>query len=59
MPALGRERDECAPGIRSYPVNSHLVFYLQRDEILYVVRVLHSRQDPDAVDWEEAMIGSD
>jgi toxin ParE1/3/4 len=50
-PNLGRERSDMLPGIRSYRVLSHSIFYLVANEELVVQRILHERMDvgPDTV----------
>ncbi len=45
-PRMGRRRDELADGLLCFPFESHVVFYLQADFGITVVRVLHKRQDP-------------
>jgi toxin ParE1/3/4 len=45
FPAIGRARDEIAPGLRSYPVGQHIAFYHATDDELIIVRIIHSRQD--------------
>lgn len=57
IPQLGTSRDELAPGIRSHPVKSHIIFYEIRGDTLFIARVLHRRQDLDHVDWDEGMQG--
>lgn len=44
-PLLGTERDELSQGVRSFPFQSHLLFYVQRQEGIAVVRVLHTSVD--------------
>jgi toxin ParE1/3/4 len=51
MPSLGRGQDGLFPGLRSYPVESHIVYYLYEDGGVLIVRVLHSRQDASSIDW--------
>jgi plasmid stabilization system protein ParE len=51
MPALGKVRHE-HEGLRSYSLGSHIVFYLHGADTLFVVRVLHNRQDVSQFDWE-------
>lgn len=58
IPNLGRSRDELAPGLRSYPVKAHVVFYEVRADTLFVVRILHSRQDVREVIWDEGTKGA-
>lgn len=44
-PALGRDRDEVRPGLRSLAVGQHVLFYRLLSDRLRIVRVLHGRQD--------------
>ena len=44
-PELGRRRDEIAPGLRSFPVDSYLIFYRPVREGIRVMRVLHGSRD--------------
>ena len=45
QPLIGIERFDLVPGMRSFAVESHIVFYLVRFEQIEIVRVLHGRQD--------------
>ncbi|HEY7032074.1 MAG TPA: type II toxin-antitoxin system RelE/ParE family toxin [Thermomicrobiales bacterium] len=44
-PNLGRGRDEISPGLRSYPVGSHVVYYRVSEHELIVNRIVHGRRD--------------
>ena len=46
-PASGRARDALAPGLRSFPFESHVIFYQQTEDGIVVARILHQRQDPE------------
>ncbi|KIH75427.1 toxin ParE1/3/4 [Geoalkalibacter ferrihydriticus] len=46
-PHIGMERPELLPEIRSFPIESHIVFYQVQSKHITIVRVLHSRQDPN------------
>ncbi|MEY3463067.1 MAG: hypothetical protein RLZZ468_845 [Cyanobacteriota bacterium] len=48
-PDAGRRRDELLDGLRSLPVGRYLIFYLQDDVCLRIVRVLHGARDVKAV----------
>jgi len=48
-PDLGRERLDLGQEMRSFPVETHVVYYRVNSEIVEVVRVLHGRRDVDAV----------
>ncbi len=44
-PEQGRRRNEIKPGLRSYPNDSHVIFYRIMKDHLRVVRVLHEKRD--------------
>lgn len=46
QPLLGRVRDNLAPGLLSFPIESHVAFYLRAEFGIVVLRILHKRQDP-------------
>lgn len=46
QPLLGVERAELLPGIRSLPIESHILFYSVNGNKIEIIRVLHGRQDP-------------
>ena len=48
-PEAGRPRDELLDGLRSLPVGRYLIFYLQDDVCLRIIRVLHGARDVEAV----------
>jgi toxin ParE1/3/4 len=52
-PAMGRRRDELAPGLRSFPVGRYLVFYLPLSDGVEIVRVLHGSRDIETVFAED------
>jgi toxin ParE1/3/4 len=45
-PAMGIERDELKVGVRSFPVENHVIFYVAKDKGIAVLRVWPSAQDP-------------
>lgn len=47
QPSIGKERNDLFPGVRSLPVNKHLVYYQHRQNQIHVARILHGRQDPN------------
>jgi len=49
QPRMGRERDELAIGIRSFPGGRYLVYYLVVEGGIDVVRVLHASRDIESV----------
>ena len=46
QPKMGVEREELFPNMRSFSVDSHVVFYRLQQSQVEIVRVLHGRQDP-------------
>ena len=44
-PEAGRRRDEIAPGVRSFPVGSYVIFYRQLPGTVGIARVLHGSRD--------------
>ena len=46
-PALGRSRDELAPGLRSFPVARYVIFYRAHQGGIELARVLHGARDLD------------
>lgn len=49
MPAMGRQRDELLPGLRSLPVGRYIIFYRIRNEQIEIVRVLSSYRDIETI----------
>lgn len=45
-PFIGRDVSHIRPSFRRFEHESHLIYYLLRDNGLYIVRVLHNRQNP-------------
>ncbi|MEA2585180.1 MAG: toxin ParE1/3/4 [Thermomicrobiales bacterium] len=48
-PQLGVAREVLYPGLRSHPVEVHVLYYRIQGNVIEIVRILHSRQDADAV----------
>jgi toxin ParE1/3/4 len=46
-PELGKPRDDLRPGYRALRINEHTVHYVLTPSVIRIVRVLHSRMDPD------------
>lgn len=46
QPQMGIKREELLPTIRSFAVETHVVFYRIGTDQVEIVRVLHGRQDP-------------
>lgn len=45
-PTMGVDRDELGDGARSFPVENHVIFYVEKDAGITVLRVWPSAQDP-------------
>ena len=43
---MGAARPEIAPELRSHPVGSHVIYYLNSANSLTIIRILHGRMDP-------------
>lgn len=43
---MGIESEELLPNMRSFSIDSHVVFYRLQQSQVEIVRVLHGRQDP-------------
>lgn len=54
-PRLGRRRPELQPGLRSFPVRSHIVFYREVGDHVQIARILHGHRDVS----EKLFVGSD
>lgn len=46
-PGMGRERQDLERMVRSFPFESHVIYYAQAPFGIQVVRILHQRQDPN------------
>lgn len=47
QPSPGRDRsDDLFPGVRSFPVESHIIYYREAPTGIIVLAVLHEKQDP-------------
>ncbi len=45
FPKLGRLRKEIAPGLRSFKLGHHIVYYIAREDQVIFVRLLHPSMD--------------
>lgn len=46
QPKMGIDREDLSQSMRSFAVETHVVFYRLRSDQVEIVRVLHGRQDP-------------
>src|SRR5437762_4812634 len=51
QPRMGRLRPEFGEGVRSFTVETHVIYYRHADDVL-VARVLHGRRDQTAA-WSK------
>jgi toxin ParE1/3/4 len=53
FPGIGAERDELAPGTRSFPLGKYVLYYHRIEDGIELRRVLHgSRRLPEAFEQE-------
>jgi toxin ParE1/3/4 len=51
-PAVGTRRDDLAPGLRALSEGRYVIYFLaQTEELLRIVRVLHSARDVRPIDF--------
>jgi toxin ParE1/3/4 len=53
FPRTGRNRDDLRPGLRSFVVGKHVVFFLPDADTIRIVRVLHGSRDVNRIMSEE------
>lgn len=46
-PGLGRKRPEISSGYYSFPVQKHVIFYLNSDSHIDIIGILHGKMDID------------
>ena len=49
FPAMGRKRDGLAAGVRSLPIDAHLIFYRLIEDGVEILRVVSGYQDLEAL----------
>jgi|SRR6266852_6966491 len=47
-PGMGRQREELAPRIRSFPYQRYVIFYRIDSKTIEIVRVLHGARDVES-----------
>jgi toxin ParE1/3/4 len=45
MPGMGRSREELAPGLRSFPSGSYILYYRPLEDGIRLLRVLHGARN--------------
>jgi toxin ParE1/3/4 len=53
FPGMGRRRDELSPGLRSFPIDRHLIFYCEIEMGIEITRVVSGYQDLERLFSEE------
>ena len=53
-PGMGRQREELAPRIRSFPHQPYVIFYREASNFIEIVRVLHGARDVESGFEQEA-----
>lgn len=48
-PQIGRQRQELGSGLKSIPYRSHVIFFMDWQGEIAIVRVLHGSRDHDAL----------
>ena len=46
-PGIGKQCNDIVTGLLSYPVNSHVIYYLRQDCNIAILRILHQRMLPN------------
>lgn len=49
FPDVGRDREELAPGLQSFPIDNYVLFYKAIDDGIDIVRVLNAARDIPAL----------
>ncbi len=44
-PKIGQKRDELAEGLRSFPVGNHIAYYVEKEKLIEIARILHPSMD--------------
>ena len=57
-PRMGRLRPEFGPGVRSFAVENHVIYYRQEERDVLIARVLHGSRDQTAA-WEQSADGGE
>ena len=52
-PYIGERRSDLRPGMRSFPMSQHLIFYRPYDDHVEIIRIAHSRMDISRLQFEE------
>gem|GEM_PF-60657 len=56
-PSIGRSAAQLAPELRRHEYQSHIIFYIQTETGILIVRVLHTRMELNATSRNRTSIG--
>jgi len=42
---LGRDKSDVIAGLKSYPIGSHTLYYVEQGDSIVIIRILHQRMD--------------
>ncbi len=45
FPSMGKVRNDISKGLRSFPVKPYTIFYMQAENSIEIVRILHQSRD--------------
>jgi toxin ParE1/3/4 len=45
FPEMGKQRDDLLPGLRSFPLKPHIIFYTKLTNHIEIIRILHQSRD--------------
>jgi toxin ParE1/3/4 len=48
FPDMGKERDYLLVGLRSFPVQPHIIFYTKTSGSIEIIKILHQSRDVDS-----------
>ena len=51
-PLAGRERPELEMGLRSFPMETHVIFYIPSSDRIDIVRVLSGNRDLESIEFD-------
>ncbi|BAZ15757.1 plasmid stabilization system protein [Calothrix sp. NIES-4071] len=52
FPDMGKKQDALLQGLRSFPVKPYIVFYVQIEDGIEILRILHQSRDERKSIWE-------
>ncbi|MGI8484586.1 MAG: type II toxin-antitoxin system RelE/ParE family toxin [Thermomicrobiales bacterium] len=52
FPDVGRQRSDLRPGVRTFPVESHLILCEEQGNVVTVLRIVHQHQQLDDLSFD-------